>query len=90
MTKADLVEKVILRSGIARASAIEAVDSVIKILSKTIVAGENIYLRGLGTFRIRKSCKRIARDISRGKTIVIPERRKVKFIPGSIIKNSLK
>lgn len=90
MTKADLVEKLIERSGMARSTAMEAVESVVTIMADTLSSGETITLRGLGTFNVRMAKAKLARNISKGEPLTIPARKTVKFILSNKIKNTLK
>ncbi len=90
MTKAELVEKLIERSGMARSTAMEAVESVVTIMADTLSSGETITLRGLGTFNVRTAKAKLARNITKGEPITIPARKTVKFILSNKIKNILK
>ncbi|MDE7159980.1 MAG: integration host factor subunit beta [Muribaculaceae bacterium] len=90
MTKADLVERLVDRTGIARSTAIKATDAIIRIIASTLADAETISLRGLGTFKVRTSNRKTARNISAGTTITLPPRKTVKFIPGQKIKTALK
>ncbi len=89
MTKADLVNKLVER-GYARSTAIEAVDDVVRILSKTLAKGESITLRGLGTFKVRTAKEKLARNITKGSSVVVPEHKTVKLIISKKIKSALK
>lgn len=89
MTKADLVEKLVIR-GFARSTAMEAVDEVVKIISDTLSSGETISLRGLGTFKVRIAKEKVARNISKGISVRIPEHKTVKLILSNKIKEALK
>ena len=46
-----------------------------------VIAGENVYLRGFGSFIIKEQAQKTARDITRNKTIVVPARRIAAFRP---------
>ena len=59
------------------------------VMSDTFVKGHNIYLRGFGTFKVRTTKPRKARNISRGETVIIPPRKSVKFVPCEGLKERL-
>lgn len=89
MTKADLVEKLVER-GMARSTAMEAVDGVVSIIAKTLSSGETITLRGLGTFKVRTAKEKLARNISAGSALTVPAHKTVKLILSNKIKKALK
>jgi DNA-binding protein HU-beta len=70
MTKAEVI------SQIAEDTGIEKVD-VQQVVEDSIKNGENIYVRGFGSFIVKKRARKIARNISRNTSIEIPEH----FIP---------
>ncbi|MCM1356456.1 MAG: HU family DNA-binding protein [Staphylococcus sp.] len=90
MVKQDIIEHLAYNCGLQRSSAIRATEGVIKLISDTLSKGESISLRGLGTFSVRQTAERQARDIARGKAITVPAHKVVKFIPSQTIKEALK
>ncbi len=89
MTKADLVNKLVER-GMARSTAMEAVEGVVDSLAEALISGETITLRGLGTFKVRVAKEKIARNISAGSAITVPAHKTVKLIISKKIKDALK
>lgn len=89
MKKADLVEQLIHRTGMARSAAMKAVDNTVAILADNLSKGESIYLRGLATFEVRTTKEKIARNITKGEAVIIPPRKTVKLILSKKIKESL-
>lgn len=90
MTKADLVEQLILRTGMARSAAMEAVDNTVAIIADSLSKGESIFLRGLATFDVRTTKEKIGRNISKGEAVTIPAHKTVKLVLSKKIKESLK
>ena len=90
MTKADIVEQLILRTGMTRSAAMEAVDNTVAILADNLSKGESIYLRGLGTFDVRTAKEKIGRNINKGEAMTIPAHKTVKLILSKKIKDVLK
>lgn len=62
-----------------KSTALHAVDSLVKIFADAFSRGENIYLRGFGTFEVKETKEKKARNIAAGTTITIPAGRTVKF-----------
>ena len=89
MTKQELANSLAYETGLSRADAMTAVEGMMKVMGDTFCAGHNIYLRGFGTFKVRTTKAKTARNISRGETITIPPRKSVKFIPCENLKKRL-
>lgn len=89
MTKEEIVMRVLSRTELTRSQAIQAVDIVIQSFSASIGKGEDVFVRGLGTFKIVKKKGKKARDINRGKTIILPDRLSVKFKPGKDVRSAI-
>lgn len=77
MTKQELVRAISMETGIDQTTALTAVEAFMEITKKTMADGENIYLRGFGTFNLKKRATKTARNISKKETIIVPEH----FIP---------
>lgn len=88
MIKQDLIEH-LLDLEIPRAHATLAVNEVVSKISEALSNGDSVYLRGLGTLKVRTAKAKTARDIRRGVFVTVPERRSVKFIPSKAILSSL-
>lgn len=80
MTKNDIAVQLCNRiPDLPKSMALHAVEAVTDILTDAFCRGENLYLRGFGTFEVRTNKAKKARDINAGTTVVIPARRIVKF-----------
>ncbi|MBD5384882.1 HU family DNA-binding protein [bacterium] len=90
MTKADIVEQLIHRTGMARSAAMEAVDNIVAIIADNLSKGESIFLRGLGTFDVRTTKEKIGRNINKGEAVTIPAHKTVKLVLSKKIKDALK
>lgn len=73
MTKAELVNAIAIQTGYDKTSILNVVESAMENVKKTIAEGENVYLRGFGSFIVKTRAKKLARNISRNETIVVPE-----------------
>ena|ERR1017187_1432970 len=72
MTKADIVNEIAEKTGIDRISVMTSVESLMKIIKNHMSLGENVYLRGFGTFIVKKRAKKLGRNILKNTTILIP------------------
>ena len=90
MTKQQLIEQISEQTGLRRSEAKKAVESAMEILSQAFAAGDNVYLRGFGTFAVRFVKEKQARVIATGETCIVPAHRTVTFKPSTELKNLLK
>ncbi|MCL1937707.1 MAG: HU family DNA-binding protein [Candidatus Azobacteroides sp.] len=77
MTKADIVNAIAKSTGIDRVSVLASVEGFMDEVMKSMNNGENVYLRGFGSFVVKKRAAKAARHIKNETTIIIPER----FVP---------
>ena len=73
MTKADIVSEISKSTGIDKIDVLRTVESFMEEVKKSLENGENVYLRGFGSFIIKKRAQKTARNISKNTTIIIPE-----------------
>ncbi|MEL7585678.1 MAG: HU family DNA-binding protein [Prolixibacteraceae bacterium] len=77
MTKADIVNEISKNTGIEKITVQKAVEAFMETVKDSLTEGRNVYLRGFGSFIVKKRAEKTARNISRNTTIIIPEH----FIP---------
>lgn len=73
MTKADIVNEVSKNTGIEKVTVQKAVEAFMETVKDSLTEGRNVYLRGFGSFIVKKRAEKTARNISRNTTIIIPE-----------------
>ena len=73
MTKAELVSEIASHTGIDKQTVLAVVESFMVQVKGSLKEGENVYLRGFGSFITKKGAAKTARNISKNTTIVIPE-----------------
>ena len=71
MTKADIINEIIATTGVAKKDATVAVEAMMKVVKDAMCNGENVYLRGFGSFIVKHRAKKTARNISKNTTLVI-------------------
>lgn len=72
MTKADIVAEIAEKTGIEKVVVQASVEAFMKSVKTAMVQGKNVYLRGFGSFVVKKRAQKTGRNISRNTTIIIP------------------
>ena len=72
MTKAELVNNISLRTGVDKKTALVIVEAMMEEIKAAMKNKENVYLRGFGTFLLKRRAEKTARNISRNTTIIVP------------------
>ena len=90
MNKQDLVAKIVKDTGVTKATAAAAVDSIIDGIVKSLKKGNPIMFVGFGTFSTSKRKARLGRNPQTGATVKIPARRVARFKAGKALKDALK
>jgi DNA-binding protein HU-beta len=81
MTKADVVNEIADRTGIEKAEVQTTVEAFMNVIKGSLENGENVYLRGFGSFVIKKRAKKTGRNILKNTTIEIPAHNIPSFKP---------
>ncbi len=90
MTKAEIVADIANKTGIEKVAVQAVVESFMESLKETMVNGENVYLRGFGSFIIKERAEKTGRNISKNTTIVIPAHKIPAFKPAKSFVNEVK
>jgi DNA-binding protein HU-beta len=94
MTKADIVNEVSKNTGIEKVTVQKTVEAFMEAVKGNLIKGNNVYLRGFGSFVTKKRAEKTARNISKNTTIIIPEHFIPSFKPSksfiSKVKNNVK
>ncbi len=90
MTKAEIVTEIANKTGIEKVAVQAVVESFMETIKETMVNGENIYLRGFGSFIIKERAEKTGRNISKNTTIIIPAHKIPAFKPAKTFVNEVK
>ncbi|MCK9300472.1 MAG: integration host factor subunit beta [Bacteroidales bacterium] len=90
MTKADIVNEIAKRTGAEKAVVLSSVETFMEVVKESLVSGENVYLRGFGSFIIKKRAEKTARNISKNTTIIIPAHNIPSFKPAKSFLSEVK
>lgn len=81
MTKADIVNEIAKSTGVEKVLVQTIVEAFMENVRNSLIDNNNVYLRGFGSFIIKKRAKKVARNISKNTTITIPEHNIPAFKP---------
>ncbi len=94
MTKAEVVTEIANKTGIEKQAILNTVESFMDIVKDSLAKGDNVYLRGFGSFIVKKRAEKTGRNISKNTTIIIPAHNIPAFKPAktfvSEVKNRVK
>ncbi len=73
MRKADLINNISEKTGLPKVDVLVTLESLFKEIKVTLGEGENIYIRGFGSFILKKRAAKIGRNIKKNTAVEIPE-----------------
>ena len=89
MTKAEIVAEISKQTGVERDKALRVVEALMVTIKEKTAEGEDIFLRGFGTFTTKTRAKKVGRLIKENKSVVVPEHKIPYFKPCEDFKNML-
>ena len=90
MTKQDLVNEVSKSTGVEKIAVEKTIEALMETVRVSMAKNQNIYLRGFGTFIVKKRAKKTARNISKNTTVIIPEHFVPSFKPAKEFMDKIK
>lgn len=90
MTKADIVNQISKSTGVDKTTVLSTVEAFMDIVKDSLAKDENVYLRGFGSFIVKKRAEKTARNISKNTTVIIPACNVPAFKPAKDFVNGLK
>jgi DNA-binding protein HU-beta len=90
MTKAEIVANISEKSGIEKADVLRVVEDLMVEIKGSLNHGNNVYLRGFGSFIVKKRAEKTGRNISKNTTIKIPAHNIPAFKPAKVFVESVK
>jgi DNA-binding protein HU-beta len=90
MRKADLVSKISEKTGVAKVDVLVTLENFFSEVKDSLSDGENVYIRGFGSFIIKKRKKKIGRHIKKNLSIEIPEHFIPSFKPAKVFLDQVK
>jgi DNA-binding protein HU-beta len=90
MTKAEIVAKISDKLGIEKGSVQATVESFMTEVKDSLESGDNVYLRGFGSFIVKTRAEKTGRNISKNTTIKIPAHNIPAFRPAKVFVEAIK
>ncbi len=90
MRKADLVARISEKTGIAKVDVLVTLEQFFTEVKQSLAEGENVYVRGFGSFIVKKRAKKIGRHIKKNEAIEIPEHYIPSFKPAKVFVEHVK
>lgn len=90
MRKSDLVAAISEKTGVPKVDVLVTLESFFTEVKDTLAGGENVYVRGFGSFVIKRRAKKVGRHIKQGKSVVIPEHYVPSFKPAKTFTEQVK
>lgn len=89
MTKAEIVTEIAKQTGLDKASVLETIEKFMTVVKDSLAKGENVYMRGFGSFIVKERAEKTARNISKNTTIIIPKHNVPAFRPAAEFKKEV-
>lgn len=90
MRKSDLVNNISEKTGIPKVDVLVTIESLLKEIKNNLTQGDNIYIRGFGSFITKKRAAKIGRNIKKNVAVQIPEHFIPAFKPSKEFVNEVK
>ncbi len=90
MTKADIVKNISDKTGIDKSDVQMITEKLMNEIKHSLQNNENVYLRGFGSFVVKKRAEKTGRNISKNVAVVIPAHNIPAFKPSKTFVNSVK
>ncbi|MEX0811901.1 MAG: HU family DNA-binding protein [Chitinophagales bacterium] len=90
MRKADLIADISEKTGIAKVDVLVTLEAFFKEIKDNLKKGENIYIRGFGSFIIKRRAAKVGRNIKKNVAIDIPAHYIPSFKPAKVFVDAVK
>ncbi|TAD96316.1 MAG: integration host factor subunit beta [Bacteroidetes bacterium] len=90
MTKAGIIAEIAEKTGIDKSDVQTVVESFFTVVKNNMAEGQNVYVRGFGSFINKKRAEKVGRDISKGERVLIKEHYVPSFKPSKTFIDKIK
>lgn len=90
MRKADIISEISEKTGVPKVDVLVTLEAFFKEVKDSLAEGENIYIRGFGSFITKTRAAKIGRNIKKNVAIEIPEHQIPAFKPSKMFMEMLK
>ena len=89
MTKSEIVSAISAKTGLDRKDVMNIIEAFMVTVKDSMAGGEEVFLRGFGSFIIKQRAEKTARDIAKNTTIIVPAHNIPAFKPAKEFVNML-
>lgn len=89
MTKAEIANEISKSTEIEKTAVISVIEQFMTVVKDSLAHGENVYLRGFGSFIVKTRAEKTARNISKNTTLIIPAHNIPAFKPANTFKEEV-
>ena len=86
MTKAEITNEISRATGIDKENVLQVVEKFMEVVKDSLGKGENVYLRGFGSFIVKERAEKTGRNISKNTAVIIPAHKIPSFKPCNTFK----
>ena len=90
MTKAEIVSEIAAKTGLEKQVVLTVVEGMMDTIKTSMINGNEVFLRGFGSFIIKHRAEKTARNISKNTTIIIPAHNIPAFKPAKELMEKVK
>jgi len=90
MTKAEIVASISEKTGIEKVAVLAVVEEFMTTVKDAMIDGNNVYLRGFGSFIIKRRAEKTGRNISKNTSVIVPAHNIPAFKPAKTFLNDVK
>jgi DNA-binding protein HU-beta len=90
MTKAEIVMEIAEKTGVEKTEVLTTVEAFMNSVKNSLARGENVYLRGFGSYIVKERAEKTGRNISKNTTIIIPAHNIPAFKPAKTFVDKVK
>lgn len=90
MTKAEIVSEIAQKTGIEKVAIQATVEEFMNVIKDSVAEGDSVYLRGFGSFIIKRRAEKTGRNISKNTSIIIPAHNIPAFKPAKTFVGDVK
>jgi DNA-binding protein HU-beta len=90
MTKAEIVNEIAEKTGVEKVAVQASVETFMKVVKNALTRGDNVYLRGFGSFIVKRRAEKTGRNISKNTTVIIPAHNVPAFKPAKTFVDRVK
>lgn len=89
MTKAEIITEIAKDTGIEKNAVLTVVEQFMNVVKDSLTHGENVYLRGFGSFIVKQRAEKTARNINKNTTLIVPAHNIPAFKPAEAFKQEV-